>query len=154
MKVTVPVARRVAAPVSDAWVGKLVEAALRGAKAKDVGEVGVVFVADKEMISLNTAYRGKRKTTDVLSFGNPVPPAGLRGAGDGMWPGGLLGDIVISMPQIRRQAAKAGKPVRDELAMMLVHGALHLLGYDHETVKDEKVMFPLQKRILKNLGYA
>ena len=58
------------------------------------------------------------------------------------------------MPQIRRQAAKAGKTVRDELAMMLVHGVLHLLGYDHETVKDEKVMFPLQKRILKRLGYA
>ena len=147
MKVTVPVARRVAAPVSDAWVKRLVEAALKGAKARPVDEVGVVFVADKEMISLNTAYRGKRKTTDVLSFGN-----------DGSWPGeggkGLLGDVVISMPQIRRQAKKAGKPVRDELAMMLVHGTLHLLGYDHETVKDEKVMFPLQKRILKNLGYA
>jgi len=147
MKVTVPVARRVAAPVSDAWIKKLVEAALKGAKSKRVDEVGVVFVADKEMISLNTAYRGKRKTTDVLSFGN-----------DGAWKGeggaGLLGDVVISMPQIRRQAKKAGKPVRDELAMMLVHGTLHLLGYDHETVKDEKVMFPLQKRILKRLGYA
>ena len=148
MKVTVPVARRVAAPVSDAWILKLITAALKGAKAGRVEEVGVVFVADKEMISLNTAYRGKRKTTDVLSFGN-----------DGKaWPGeggkGLLGDVVISMPQIRRQATKAGKPVRDELAMMLVHGTLHLLGYDHETVKDEKVMFPLQKRILKKIGYA
>jgi len=148
MKVTVPVARRVEAPVSDAWIKKAVEAALSGAKASRVDEVGVVFVADKEMISLNAAHRGKRKTTDVLSFGN-----------DGKaWPGeggkGLLGDIVISMPQIRRQAAKAGKPVRDELAMMLVHGTLHLLGYDHETVKDEKKMFPLQKRILKTLGYA
>lgn len=158
MSVTVSVARRVAAPVSDAWIKKLVEAALRGARAKrlprggaaalrGVDEVGVVFVADKEMIALNTAYRGKRKTTDVLSFGN-----------DGAWPGeggkGLLGDIVISMPQIRRQAAKAGKPVRDELAMMLVHGVLHLLGYDHETLKDEKIMFPLQKRVLKTLGYA
>lgn len=147
MNVTVSVARRVAAPVSDAWITKIVAAALKGAKAKGVDEVGVVFVADKEMISLNTAYRGKRKTTDVLSFGN-----------DGAWPGeggkGLLGDIVISMPQIRRQAAKAGRPVRDELAMMLVHGVLHLLGYDHETLKDEKKMFPLQKRILKTLGYA
>lgn len=147
MKVTVPVARRVAAPVSDAWVKKLVEGALKGAGAKRVAEVGVVFVADKEMVALNAAHRHKRKTTDVLSFGN-----------EGAWPGeggrGLLGDVVISMPQIRRQAAQAGKAVRDELAMMLVHGVLHLLGYDHETVKDEKVMFPLQKRILKRLGYA
>lgn len=147
MKVTVPVARRVTAPVSDVWVGKLVVAALKGAKAGRVDEVGVVFVADKEMMTLNKAHRGKDKTTDVLSFGN-----------DGAWKGeggkGLLGDIVISMPQIRRQALAAKKPVRDELAMMLVHGVLHLLGYDHETVKDEKVMFPLQKRILKRLGYA
>ena len=147
MKVTVPVARRVSAPVSDAWVKKTVEGALRGAKAKGVDEVGVVFVGDAEMIRLNTAHRHKRKTTDVLSFGN-----------DGAWKGEdgekLLGDVVISMPQIRRQAKEAGKAVRDELAMMLVHGVLHLMGYDHETVKDEKVMFPLQKRILKTLGYA
>ena len=70
MKVTVPVARRVTAPVSDAWVKKLVEGALKGAAAKRVDEVGVVFVADTEMIALNTAHRHKRKTTDVLSFGN------------------------------------------------------------------------------------
>ncbi len=146
MKVTVSVARRVAAPVSDAWVGKLVEGALRGAKAKAVKEVGVVFVADEEMIALNAAHRGKRKTTDVLSFGN-----------DGAWVGenaGLLGDIVISVPQVKRQAAEAGKALRDELALMVVHGTLHLLGHDHETLKQEKEMFGLQKRILKRLGYA
>ncbi|MEK7546545.1 MAG: rRNA maturation RNase YbeY [Patescibacteria group bacterium] len=162
MKVTVSVARRVTAPVSDAWVKKAVEAALKGAKAGGLprggtaalrGEVGVVFVADKEMIALNTAYRGKRKTTDVLSFG-PVKPLRGHGASNDVWPGGLLGDIVISMPQIKRQAVEAGKAVRDELAMMLVHGVLHLLGHDHETAKDEKKMFPLQKRILKKLGYA
>lgn len=147
MKVTVSVARRSPAPVSDVWIARLVTGALEGAKAKGVEEVGVVFVADKEMIALNKAYRGKDKTTDVLSFGNDGAWAGEGGAG-------LLGDIVISMPQIRRQAAEAKKPVRDELAMMLVHGVLHLLGYDHETLKDEKVMFPLQKRILKKLGYA
>lgn len=147
MKVTVPVARRAEAPVSDAWVKKMVEAALRGAKSRNVDEVGVVFVADKEMVALNHAHRGKRKTTDVLSFGN-----------DGAWKGeggaGLLGDIVISVPQVKRQAAETGKPLRNELALMLVHGTLHLLGYDHETVKDEKEMFGLQKRILKPLRYA
>lgn len=147
MKVMVPVARRAEAPVSDAWVKKLVEAALRGAKAKRVDEVGVVFVSDKEMVSLNAAHRGKKKTTDVLSFGN-----------DGAWKGeggaGVLGDIVISVPQVKRQAAEAGKPLRSELALMLVHGTLHLLGHDHETVPDEKKMFSLQKRILKPLGYA
>lgn len=144
MKVTVPVARRCPAPVSDAWIKKAVEAALRGAKAKRVDEVGVVFVDDKEMISLNAAHRGKRKTTDVLSFGNDGTWAGEGGAG-------LLGDIVISVPQVARQAEKAGKTLRQELALMLVHGTLHLLGYDHETLKDEKKMFALQKRILTTL---
>jgi probable rRNA maturation factor len=147
MSLRVPVARRAEAPVGDAWVRKLVEAALKGAKAERADEVGVVFVDDKEMIALNAAHRGKKKTTDVLSFGN-----------DGAWEGeggaGLLGDIVISVPQVRRQAAEAGKPLRSELALMLVHGTLHLLGYDHETLKDEKKMFGLQKRILKKLGYA
>lgn len=147
MTVAVPVSRRVKAPVSDVWIRSVVIAALLGAKAKRVNEVGVVFVADKEMISLNVAHRGKRKTTDVLSFGN-----------DGAWAGevdaGSLGDIVISMPQIKRQAADAGKSIRAELALMLVHGVLHLLGYDHARLKDEKAMFALQTRILKTLRYA
>jgi rRNA maturation RNase YbeY len=147
MKVSVPVARRVKASVSDGWVRTAVAAALRGAGKKGEYEVSVAFVGDREMITLNHRYRGKRKTTDVLSFGE-----------DGGWPGkgakGLLGDVVISVAQAERQAKAAGRPLHSELAMLLVHGTLHLLGYDHETLKDEHVMFPLQNRILKKLGYA
>lgn len=147
MKATVPVSRRVKAPIGDAAIRKTVMAALRGAGRKGDFEVGVVFVSDVEMTRLNAKYRGKRKTTDVLSFGN-----------DEAWPGTgereLLGDVIVSVAQAGRQAKAAGKPLRGELAMLLVHGTLHLLGYDHETVKDEKVMFPLQNRILKTLGYA
>jgi len=145
MKLTVPVSRRVASPIGDGAVKKAVAAALRGAKRAGDFEVGVVFVSDPEMAKLNAAYRGKRKTTDVLSFGN-----------DGAWPGGerLLGDLVVSVAQAGRQAKAAGKPIRRELAMLLVHGTLHLLGYDHETLRQEKIMFPLQNRILKTLGYA
>lgn len=139
-KVTVPVARRVKAPVSDPWVRKIVDAALRGAKAKGATEVGVVFVSDLEMTKLNATHRGKKKTTDVLSFS------------DGEH--GLLGDIVISVPQAARQSKQAGKPLRNEIALLLVHGVLHLLGYDHESLKDEKAMFGLQKRILKTQKYA
>lgn len=148
MTVRVPVARRVGAPVSDKWIAEVAKAALKGAGRKGVFEVGVVFVGDAEMKRLNSTHRRKRKTTDVLSFGN-----------DGAWlkadaGRGLLGDIVISVPQADRQAKAAKRALRDELAMLIAHGTLHLLGYDHETVKDEKVMFPLQKRILKRLGYA
>ena len=140
MTVSVPVARRVKAPVSDAWIKKIVIAALRGAKKTASTEVGVVFVSDREMTKLNTVHRNKKKTTDVLSFADGAH--------------GLLGDIVISVAQAERQAKEAKKPLRNELAMLLVHGVLHLLGYDHETVKDEKVMFPLQKSILKSQKYA
>lgn len=147
MTAAVPVSRRVKAPIGDPAVRKAVLAALRGAGRKGEFEVGVVFVGDAEMARLNAAYRGKRKTTDVLSFGNDEP-----------WPGAgereLLGDVIVSVAQAGRQAKAAGKPLRAELAMLLVHGVLHLLGYDHETIKDEQVMFPLQNRILKTLGYA
>ncbi len=140
MTVSVPVARRVKAPVSDMWVKKTVEAALRGAKTKGAAEVGVVFVSDLEMTKLNAKHRGKKKTTDVLSFAD-----GERG---------LLGDVVISVAQAERQAKAAGKSLRSELALLIVHGVLHLLGYDHETLKDERVMFPLQERILKTQTHA
>lgn len=153
MNAEVPVVRRAAAPVEDSWVRKAVSAALRGARRGGAAEVGVVFTGDAEVRRLNAAYRGRRKTTDVLSF---PPSPRLRGA-SGSWPtvgvAASLGDIVISVPQARRQARKAGKPLEEELAMLLVHGTLHLLGYDHESVKDERKMMPLQKRILKRLGY-
>lgn len=169
MTVSVPVARRVKTPVSDVWIRRVVHAALLGAKAKllphggtvslrGVKEVGVIFVGDKEMISLNSAHRRKHKTTDVLSFGNPVKPLRGHGTSAGVWAveveAGLLGDIVISMPQVKRQATLAGKAIRAELALMLTHGVLHLLGYDHALLKDEKTMFALQTRILKTLRYA
>ncbi len=140
MSLTVLVARRVKAPVSDAWLKNIVKAALLEAKARRPMEVGVVFVSDREMTKLNAAHRGKKKTTDVLSFGD-----GERG---------LLGDIVISVAQAERQAKAAKKPLRREIALLVVHGVLHLLGYDHETLVDEKAMFSLQARILKSQNYA
>ena len=140
MTVNVPVVRRVKAPFGDAWIKKAVSAALRGAGRKGSFEVGVVFISDAEMTRLNRAYRGKRRTTDVLSFA------------DGEH--GLLGDVLISVAQAERQARKAGKSLRQEIALLLVHGTLHLLGYDHETLKEEKAMFSLQDRILKTLRYA
>lgn len=150
MTVTVPVSRRVPAPAGDAWIRKTVTGALKGAGVRSTKEVGVVFVGDGEMTKLNTAYRGKRKTTDVLAFPNaPQGTVPVRGPSPRD-----LGDLVISVPQARRQAAAAKKPLKKELALLLVHGTLHLLGYDHETAKDEKRMFSLQARILKRPRYA
>lgn len=85
-------------------------------------EVSVLLVNDAAMRRLNHRYRGIDRTTDVLSFPQgPFPAAPL-----------FLGDIVISLPQARRQAYEYQTPFKRELARLLVHGLLHLLGYDHE----------------------
>jgi probable rRNA maturation factor len=88
-------------------------------------ELSVLFVGDRAMRTLNRQYRGKDRTTDVLSFAlqegrfNKVQP-------------NMLGDIVISVPTAGRQAVDAGLTLQQELERLLVHGLLHLVGYDHE----------------------
>jgi len=84
------------------------------------------------MRSLNRTWRRKDRPTDVLSF-----PSGERD---------FLGDLVIDVPYARRQARRRGHALRREVQILLAHGLLHLLGYDHET--DGGTMFRLQRRIL------
>ena len=87
--------------------------------------LSILLVGDRAMRSLNRRYRGKDRTTDVLSFSfREGPAAGVQHA--------LLGDIVISIPAAVRQARDVGCPVNREIDRLLVHGLLHLLGYDHE----------------------
>ena len=87
-------------------------------------ELSIVLVSDAEMRRLNSHWRGKDRPTDVLSF------AQREGAGGA--PDGLLGDVVISVDTARRQASERGAPLAREGERLLVHGLLHLLGYDHE----------------------
>ena len=86
-------------------------------------ELTLSFVDDPEIRELNKTYRRKDKPTDVLSF-----PLGEKGS-DGLF---YLGDIVISIPRAREQAAEIGHPLERELEILTVHGFLHLLGYDHD----------------------
>jgi probable rRNA maturation factor len=138
-------------PVVDLWIETLASLTIRavkGAAFEKKTELSVVLTDDKEVKKLNKAYRGKDKTTDVLSF--PL----LEGKKFPKNPQGnvTLGDVVISLPQIKRQAAENGKTFKAELALMVVHGVLHLLGYDHVTLAQEKKMFGLQNKILKRFG--
>lgn len=92
--------------------------------------LSLLLVGDRFMRRLNRLYRRKDRTTDVLAFPiTPTRPSPLRGGGLGR---GLLGDIVISLPQAERQAAQAGHTLEREMAVLVIHGVLHLLGYDHE----------------------
>jgi len=104
-------------------------------------EVSVLLCGDARMRSLNARYRLKDRTTDVLSFGSDGAPRA-----DGRRP---LGDIVISVPQAARQARAAGHGLARELRLLLLHGYLHLLGYDHEV--DDGTMLRLQARLAKRL---
>jgi len=130
------------------WARSLAELTLITAKGKSFAkdcELSVVFTGDGQVRRLNRQYRGKDKTTDVLSFSL------LEGKklNSGLARIKVLGDVVISVPQAKRQAREAGKTFKSETAMLLIHGILHLLGYDHGSKRDEKRMFGLQNRILK-----
>ena len=89
------------------------------------------------MRKLNFTWRGKDRLTDVLSFE--------------LNEGTLKGEILLSYQQAVKQAKEMGHSTRDELCFLIVHGVLHLWGYDHENPKDAQKMFPLQESILKNL---
>ncbi|MDH4100076.1 MAG: rRNA maturation RNase YbeY, partial [Nitrospirota bacterium] len=94
---------------------------------------------------LNRDYRGKDKTTDVLSFsmheGEAIPGEET-----------LLGDVVISLPVAERQAAEKGHSLEQEVTILLIHGILHLLGYDHERGEEEaRKMEGLERQLLKKV---
>ena len=107
-------------------------------------ELSILFTGDRKVKGLNRQYRGLDKTTDVLSFpmiAGDSPEdvaaaiAGMRVAGG---PPVMLGDIVISVPQAERQSVEIGQSLEAELRFLMVHGILHLLGYDHERSTSEK----------------
>jgi probable rRNA maturation factor len=106
-------------------------------------EFTVRIVDEEEMFELNSKWRGKRKLTNVLSF-----PAGQID----VMPG-FLGDIVICAPVIANEAIAQGKHIDAHWAHMLIHGILHLQGYDHINNNDAKVMEALETEKLKSLNY-
>jgi len=96
----------------------------------------VVLADDATVRSLNRVYRGQDRTTDVLAF----PQDGR---------GGLLGDVVISVEQAARQARRARHPLSHEVALLAIHGTLHLLGYEDETEAGRRAMWEVQSRLLR-----
>lgn len=111
-------------------------AALRFADA----ELSVALVSDRRMRVLNRDWRGKDRPTDVLAFAQREGPGGA--------PAGLLGDVVISVDTARRQAAERGHSIGREVDRLLVHGLLHLLGYDHERSAPEARRMQRKERAL------
>jgi len=114
------------------------------AAGESESELSVELVGDRRMRRLNRVYRGNDRTTDVLAF--PMRES------DNPWPA-LLGDVVIAVPTARRQAREAGRSLEEELAALLVHGVLHLCGYDHERSQNEAMRMRRRERaIMKTIG--
>lgn len=121
------------------------------------GELGVRVVGSAESRRLNARYRGKDKPTNVLSFPPaPLPartPAGrVRRAGSGE--SRPLGDLVICAQVVRSEARKQRKPLEAHWAHLVVHGALHLIGYDHEREAEAKRMERREIAVLRRLGFG
>ena len=148
--VHVELSGKLPAGVVEADLQKWCRATLLEAKAKPMAyAVGLRMTDDEEVRKLNLEYRGKDATTDVLSFAHEE--VGKWEVESGKTASRNLGDIVISLPQVRRQAKMIGRRTQDELALMVVHGTLHLLGFDHESLEDETRMFAIQHQVLEKL---
>jgi len=111
-------------------------------------ELSIVLTDDPAMRRLNRDYRGRDRTTNVLSF-----PAENNGPGHATGPR-LLGDVILALETVEREAEAAGLEPSDHAAHLIVHGILHLLGYDHATDAEAAVMERLESRILSHLNIA
>lgn len=138
-----------AVEVDEASVQRLVAYVLDEMHVHPDAEVAVVFVDEGAMEQLHVQWMDEPGPTDVLSF----PMDELRpGTEDDPTPAGLLGDIVVCPQVAIAQAEAAGHPAADEIRLLVCHGLLHLLGFDHADAEEEREMFGLQRDLL--VGFA
>lgn len=133
----------------EASLTRLVDRAVKAAFAETGvagrSELSLVFTDDAHIRTLNAGWRGKDKPTNVLSFpafpfvqGGPLPP--------------MLGDIVLAAETVAREAALEDKPVENHITHLVIHGLLHLLGYDHETDTEAEAMETVERAALARLA--
>lgn len=129
----------------DTLAEKAVFAALVGAKArvKGAAEISVLLTDDAEQRELNAQWRGKDSATNVLSFPQIAPFGPVTG---------ILGDITLARETLEREAADLGKSLDDHFTHLMVHGFLHILGYDHLEEDEALLMEGLETQILAGLG--
>jgi probable rRNA maturation factor len=134
--------------VDKLWVRKIARQVLKAEAVAQPCEVSLVFTDSETVQQLNKHYRGVNEPTDVLAFylitgkeadnSFALPPDGVT----------RLGEVIISYPQAVGQAREQGHSVEKELAVLVIHGMLHLLGYDHEDPEDESEMRGREKQLL------
>ncbi len=142
--------------LDESWLRKIIEAVLKMENTGDNVEVSLLITGQKRIHQLNRDYRGIDRPTDVLSFAMQeecpsekgedfsfvAPPDGIK----------HLGEVIISYPQAVIQAEERGHSVKKEVAVLIIHGILHLLGYDHIEDKEAEQMEAREKIILESLA--
>jgi probable rRNA maturation factor len=134
------------------WLQRIAEQVLTLQSVAPEAELGLVITSQEKVRELNRHYRDKDKPTDVLAFPmlaaeeDPAsfipPPDGIR----------HLGEVIISYPQAALQAGERGYSTDKEIAILVIHGILHLLGYDDETPEPRKLMQAREQEILSQIG--
>lgn len=142
--ITVQVKRNVRLSVDKSILVEAAQLTLEMTKSGKQSGMGIVIGNDRLLHKLNRKYRMVDSPTDVLSF--------TSGEVDPDTSDIYLGDVVISLPRAEEQASAEGHALADELQLLVVHGTLHLLGYDHEALEDKKSMQIAQDNALHSLG--
>ena len=155
VEISVAIDDKLAAPLDDRWLKSVARLTLEAVEVKPPVEMGL-FITDSETIQyLNKTYRAKDKPTDVLAFYTQPHFAQKKTESEFVpAPDGVrhLGEVVISYPQAVTQAQQQGNSINQELTILVVHGTLHLLGFDHEKPEERRLMRAREKEILKKLA--
>ena len=152
-EIVVDVAIEAGSWASETALQALAERAIRaavsviGSEPDEGGAISLLFTGDAEIQVLNREWRGKNKPTNVLSF--PAPE--MINPGDELQP---LGDIILAYETVAREAAEEGKQFDHHLTHLIVHGFLHIMGYDHETDEEAEEMEELERKALRTLAIS
>lgn len=139
----IQIADHIHLPVTEVRIQQAVEVTLQVAAVSPETEITIVFTDDQQLHQLNLQYLGIDAPTDVLSF-----PAGFNDP-DTDHP--YLGDVLISIPRAEAQASENHQTPQEELILLVVHGVLHLIGYDHANAEEQDRMWTAQSKILSRL---
>ena len=134
--------------IDESWLRRAVEETLRAEGIDSSIELGLVVTGEERVRQLNQSYRGLDEPTDVISF------ALLEGDGSFVMPPDNvlhLGEVVISYPHAARQAQEQGHSIEREMAHLVIHGVLHLLGHEHEEAEDDHKMRVIEAEVLSGV---
>ena len=154
--VDVQIFQAFASQLSEAWIRQVAEKALYTESYHQPISLGLVIADDETVHTLNKNYRGLDETTDVLAFpmtgapwiehDDPTDTFVIPNMNEYN-----LGEVIISFPQAIRQAKSENKPWKSELALLTIHGVLHLLGLDHSNIEQQEEMWAVQDRVLSTI---